>query len=71
MSKNLRTRRVSRGEIPATNWGAIKEYVKKVDKIPDGLAVREGSTFILDLGLRTCTVNLDFLIFQSRFFKWT
>ena len=64
MSKKQRQTRVSQGKVPARYWGNTADYCDMLQTLRDADAVREGSTFMLDLSLKTCLVNFDFFLIQ-------
>ena len=57
MPKNKHNKRVAVDVADTSNWGDVKDYVDKVDCIPESKAVREGSAFMNGLGIHTCTVQ--------------
>ena len=61
MSKNLRKIRNSQGQIVAKNWGDIQGYCS-LDLIPESKAVRQGSAFLSELGITTCTVKIFYFL---------
>ena len=59
MSEKKRTSRVSQGKVVAKSWGNLKDYTGAMELLNDRNAV-EGSTFLKELGLKTCLVILIF-----------
>ena len=67
MSKIQRLSQVSQGKIPARHWGNVRDYTDVLEILSDCDAVREGSSFMEELGLKACMVKIDF--FHFRFFR--
>ena len=52
--------RVSQGKIPAQEWGNTRDYTEVLQVFSEKDAVREGSSFMEDLGLKMCLVKIIF-----------
>ena len=69
MSKIQHQSRVSQGKIPARHWENSHDYADVLEIMSDHDAVREGSSFMEELGLKTCLVKNRFFslhIFQMK-----
>ena len=64
MSKFKRKSRVSQGKVAARQWGNQRDYTDVLQLLSDSDGVREGSSFMEDLGLKTCLVKFDFFSFR-------
>ena len=55
------------GKVPACAWGDTQDYTDLLEILSERDAVKEGSTFMSELGLKTCLVTINFFsieIFQ-------
>ena len=52
--------RVSQGKVPACAWGDTRDYTDLLEILSERDAVREGLTFMSELGLKTCLVKINF-----------
>ena len=63
--KSKESHGISRREVVAKAWGNLTDFVGCVDVIIDAKAVRPGSTFLTDLGIKMISVNFD-ISFQEK-----
>ena len=55
------------GQVPAHAWGDTQDYTDLLEILSERDAVKEGSTFMSELGLKMCLVKINF--FPFRFFS--